>query len=61
MMEEIYTIKQVAEKIQLQEKTVREWLRTGKMKGVKLGRIWRIREQDLIQFLEDRSNKKNLD
>jgi len=60
-MEEIYTIKQVAEKIQLQEKTVREWLRTGKMKGVKLGRIWRIREQDLIQFLEDRSNKKNLD
>ncbi len=32
--------------------TVREWLRTGKLKGVKMGRLWRVRESDLAEFLK---------
>jgi excisionase family DNA binding protein len=33
------------------EKAVLDWLRLGKLKGVKAGRQWRIRERDLEAFL----------
>jgi excisionase family DNA binding protein len=33
-------------------KTVREWLRIGKLKGLKVGGTWRIRASDLEAFLE---------
>jgi len=32
--------------------TVRRWLREGKLKGVKVGRLWRITEEDLKAFIE---------
>ena len=32
-------------------KTVREWLRVGKLTGLKVGGTWRIRETDLEAFL----------
>jgi len=35
------------------EKTVREWLRTGKLKGKKVGRLWRIKESDLEEFINN--------
>lgn len=43
---------QVAEVLAIKEKTVLGWLRQGKLKGVRVGRLWRIRESDLTAFLE---------
>ncbi len=52
-MEKLYTVEEAAEYLQVVPATVREWLRKGEMKGVKLGgRIWRIREQDLVEYLD---------
>jgi excisionase family DNA binding protein len=34
-------------------KTVLDWLRTGALKGVKAGRLWRIREPDVLAFLRE--------
>jgi excisionase family DNA binding protein len=31
---------------------VRDWLRAGRIKGIKLGRIWRVRESDLEAFIK---------
>ena len=50
-MSRILTVEQVAEKLQLKPLTVREYLRTGKIPGCKLGRAWRIVESDLEQSL----------
>lgn len=52
--EKFYTIAEVAEMLKVSEGGVRKWLKTGKLKGVKLGRIWRIRKSDLEEFLEAR-------
>lgn len=41
-----------AKALLVKSSTVREWLRTGKLKGVKMGRLWRIRESDLVEFLK---------
>ena len=54
MAEKLLTPSEVAERLQVHEKTVHTWLKTGKMKGIKLDRFWRIEEADLNEFLEQR-------
>ena len=51
-MEQLYTIEQTAAKLQHSPRTIREWLRTRKLQGVKTGREWRIREEDLQTFIQ---------
>ena len=51
-MEQLYTVEQVAEKLQVQPRTVRDWLKAGKLGGLITGRFWRIRESDLQTFLQ---------
>ncbi len=52
-MEKLLSPEQVAEILGVSQKMVRDWLRAGRIKGVKLGRIWRVREQDLEAFLAE--------
>ena len=51
-LERIFTPDQVAERLSVSPKTVKDWLRAGKLKGVKAGRLWRVRERDLEAFLD---------
>ena len=51
-MEKIYTPEEIAERLQVQERTVYGWLRSGKLRGSKLGRLWRVRESDFTAFME---------
>ena len=55
-MDEILTVKQAAEKLQMKRtRLIYEWLRTGKLKGYKLpnGRNWRIKGEDLEAVLQE--------
>ena len=52
--EKFYTIKEVAELLKVSDGGVRKWLKTGKLKGIKLGRIWRIKKSDLEEFVNER-------
>jgi|SRR5690606_5340976 len=47
----LLTAEQVAERLQVREETVYDWLKAGRLRGVKLGRIWRVREADLEAFI----------
>ena len=49
----LLTAEQVAQRLQVREETVYDWLRAGRLRGVKLGRIWRVREEDLEAFIHD--------
>jgi|GEM_PF-1550640 len=51
-MEKVYTPEEIAGHLQVQERTVYTWLRSGRLKGAKLGRLWRIRASDYEAFLE---------
>lgn len=51
MVEKAITPVQAAERLQVSVFTVQEWLRQGKLKGFKVGRLWRIREADLDNFI----------
>jgi len=55
-VEKYYSTEDVAEILGFKEKTVREWLRTGKLKGKKVGRLWRVKESDLEEFINNTEN-----
>jgi excisionase family DNA binding protein len=48
----LLTPEQVAERLHISRLTIGNWLRSGKLKGVKVGRLWRVRESDLETFLQ---------
>ncbi|MGI8854596.1 MAG: helix-turn-helix domain-containing protein [Thermomicrobiales bacterium] len=56
----VYTVHEVAQILQMHEETVRTLLRSGRLKGIKLGPHatlpgrfeWRVTDQALRQFLE---------
>jgi excisionase family DNA binding protein len=50
-MEKIYTPDMAAEALHVSKDTVKSWLRSGSLQGIKAGRQWRIRESDLAQFI----------
>lgn len=56
MREVYYTPEQVAERLGLHPNTIRLWLRQGAMPGVRIGRLWRVRESDLEAYAESRRN-----
>ena len=50
--EKVYTPEGAAEALLVSPKTIRDWLRAGRLKGIKIGRLWRVRESDLEEFLK---------
>lgn len=51
----LLTTEQVADLLQVHPFTVLKYIKDKKLKALKLGRVWRIRESDVETFLEDRS------
>jgi excisionase family DNA binding protein len=50
--ETLLTVQEVAERLKLHRNTVRDYLRRGRLEGLKLsGRTWRISELALQRFL----------
>ena len=56
MEERLLTPEQTAARLQLREITILHWLRAKKRPGVKLGKLWRVKESDLRQFIDALSN-----
>jgi excisionase family DNA binding protein len=48
----LFTPEDVAKRLRVSPLTVGNWLRSGKLKGLKVGRLWRVRESDLKNFLK---------
>ncbi len=49
----LLTPEEVAERLSISVYTVKDWLRAGRIKGVKVSpRLWRIKETDLQAFID---------
>ena len=53
-----FTVDEVVETLRVNPQTIRRYLRSGKLSGVKLQGSWRISDADLQNFIERRKNKK---
>ena len=54
--EKLMTPPQVARRLQVNERTVTQWLRKGHLRGFKVGKEWRVSRRDLEVFLERSAN-----
>ncbi len=54
--EKLLTPPQVAQRLQVNERTVSQWLRNGYLRGFKVGKEWRVSSRDLEAFLEQSAN-----
>ncbi|MBT6068919.1 helix-turn-helix domain-containing protein [Candidatus Peregrinibacteria bacterium] len=54
-MQKIYTPEQVGAMLQLHPLTITKYIKKGKLKASRIGRIYRITESAVQQFLEDLS------
>ena len=56
-VEQLFTVEDAAKVLLVKPTTVREWLKAGKLKGMKMGRLWRVRESELEAFLRESEGK----
>jgi excisionase family DNA binding protein len=60
-MEDLLTVEQAAAKLQIAPKTLKDWLRAGRIKGVRLGKLWRVKESDLEAFVNQSADEDQAD
>ena len=48
-----YTTQEVAHLLKVDQTTVQGWIRDGLLRGVRFGRLWRVRQADLAAFGEE--------
>lgn len=48
----VLTVKQLADFLQTSDQTISRALKSGKLKGFKVGREWRISKEAVIQWIE---------
>lgn len=55
------SVEEVAARLSVHRETVRRWLRTGELRGYRLGFRggWRIPEEELRRFIRSRQNYKD--
>lgn len=51
------TLKEVAKRLRVSERSIYRYIKTRKLNATKIG-YWRINEKDLIKFIKESSNSK---
>jgi excisionase family DNA binding protein len=46
----LYTTAEVARLLRVHQRTIQEWVHTGLLPALRYGRVWRIRQADLVTF-----------
>lgn len=59
-MEKLYTVKDVALMTGLTERTIRNYIKDGRLKGKKIGVQWRFTEEDINRLFEDENISNNI-
>lgn len=60
-MKKYYTVEQVAELLAMHPKTIQRYIREGKLSANKVGKSWRIPEQEFKRFAEKPKAKEDSD
>lgn len=57
-MNEMLTVEEVAQKLRMHPDHIKRLLRAGRMPGYKIEGSWRVKQDELEQWVEDRKNIK---
>lgn len=53
----LYTLHEIEEILSVTQRTLYNWIDSGKLKAVKVGRVWRVTEDALQEFLTQGGTK----
>lgn len=53
MLDEFYTVEELADKLKVSEQTIRLWIREGRLEAYKFGRAHRVPAAALQRFLDE--------
>jgi excisionase family DNA binding protein len=56
---DVLTVEEVASKLKLTRLSVRRMLYDGRLRAYKIGKEWRLRRQDVIDWMESNCNLKS--
>jgi len=59
MAEKVFTVAEAAEHLRYKVRTVRKYVQTGVIKGVKIGNEWRILDSDLQAYFDGLKAKRD--
>jgi len=52
------TVKEVADRLEVSEATVRGWIKDGELRAIEIGKGWRIADVDLSVFLSSHATRE---
>ena len=52
----VYSLEEVSKILNVTTRTLYDYLKSGKLKGFKIGNKWRITQEELKQFIEELHN-----
>lgn len=55
----VYTVEEVAEKLSVSIRTVYNYIKSGNLKAAKIGKYWRVTEENLRSFLDQYTKGEN--
>ena len=58
MKEDVYTVEEVAQRLRVDARTVRKWIRKGDLLAIDVGREYRIRSTSLDEFIRRREERQ---
>jgi excisionase family DNA binding protein len=53
-IDQYQTVQELAERLEVSEATVRQWIKSGELRAIDIGKGWRIANTDLANFLKAR-------
>lgn len=56
----LYTVKEITEILKVSQRTLYNYIKSGTLKAVKIGKYWRIRCVDLQSLIENGSENEKL-
>ena len=54
----LLTLEEVAEIIGIQRRTIYNYIKEGKLKAVRIGKYWRVKQEDIKDFIEVGTKRK---
>lgn len=55
---DLLTTDEVAARLKVTKRTIYAWLKDGRLRGVKVGKFWRIRQADIDALLQGETTDK---
>ncbi|MDA8336472.1 MAG: helix-turn-helix domain-containing protein [Peptococcaceae bacterium] len=57
--EKVFTPKEIADNYKVTTAAVSKWIKEGKLRAIRLGKVWRIPESALAEFIQAGQGKEN--